>query len=41
MRYKAGDRVRVRKDLTVGNVYGGVLFDKKKVPLAWENCRNI
>lgn len=30
MRYKAGDRVRVRKDLTVGNVYGGVLFDKKK-----------
>ena len=32
MRYKAGDRVRVRKDLTVGNVYGGVLFDKKKCP---------
>lgn len=29
MRYKAGDRVRVRKDLVVGNVYGGVLFDKK------------
>lgn len=30
MRYKAGDRVRVRKDLVVGNVYGEVLFDKKK-----------
>lgn len=30
MRYKAGDRVRVRKDLTVGNLYGGVLFNKKK-----------
>lgn len=30
MRYKAGDRVRVRKDLVVGNLYGGVLFDKKK-----------
>lgn len=30
MRYKAGDRVRVRKILVVGNVYGGVLFDKKK-----------
>ena len=29
MRYKAGDRVRVRKDLVVGNVYGGILFDKK------------
>lgn len=29
MRYKVGDRVRVRKDLVVGNVYGGVLFDKK------------
>lgn len=29
MRYKAGDRVRVRKNLVVGNVYGGVLFDKK------------
>lgn len=29
MRYKVGDRVRVRKDLTVGNVYGAVLFDKK------------
>lgn len=30
MRYKAGDRVRVRKDLVVGNLYGGVLFNKKK-----------
>lgn len=29
MRYKAGDRVRVRKNLVVGNVYGGLLFDKK------------
>lgn len=29
MRYKVGDRVRVRKNLVVGNVYGGVLFDKK------------
>lgn len=29
MRYKAGDRVRVRKDLVVGDVYGGILFDKK------------
>ena len=29
MRYKVGDRVRVRKDLVVGNVYGGILFDKK------------
>lgn len=29
MSYKVGDRVRVRKDLVVGNVYGGVLFDKK------------
>lgn len=29
MRYKAGDRVRVRKDLVVGNLYGGVLIDKK------------
>lgn len=30
MRYKAGDKVRVRKNLVVGNVYGGVLFDEKK-----------
>lgn len=30
MRYKAGDRVRVRKDLVVGKVYGGALFDKKR-----------
>lgn len=30
MRYKVGDRVRVRKDLVVGNTYGGVLFDKKR-----------
>ena len=29
MRYKIGDRVRVRKDLVIGNTYGGVLFDKK------------
>lgn len=30
MRYKIGDRVRVRKDLVVGKVYGGALFDKKR-----------
>lgn len=30
MRYKAGDRVRVRKDLVVDNVYGGILFDKER-----------
>ena len=29
MRYKAGVKVRVRKDLVVGNVYGGILFDKR------------
>lgn len=29
MKYKVGDRVRVRKDLVVGNAYGGVLFYKK------------
>lgn len=29
MRYKVGAKVRVRKDLVVGNVYGGILFDKK------------
>lgn len=29
MSYKVGDRVRVRKDLVVGDVYGGILFDKR------------
>lgn len=29
MRYKAGDRVRVRKDLVVGNVYGGISFNEE------------
>ena len=31
MRYKAGDRVRVRKDLVVGNVYGGVSFNEEMI----------
>lgn len=30
MRYKVGDRVRVRKDLVVGNVYGEILFGEEK-----------
>ena len=28
MRYKVGDRLRVRKDLAVGNVYGGGIFTR-------------
>lgn len=33
MKYKVGDRVRVRKDLVVGNVYGGSHFTRQMYKL--------
>lgn len=37
MKYKVGDKVRIRKDLKVGNIYGGCLFASLMQNVAGEN----
>lgn len=39
MKYKVGDKVKIRKDLKVGQMYGGCLFTEKMNNLVGETAR--